>query len=323
MFRSGPHTIGVIIALAVVALPALLVPVFAGPTANLEPRDLPIAVAGPPQATAALKAQVEATHPGAFDVMAVPDAASADAGIKDRSVYGAIVVTKQGVAMHVASASSPAVAALLTQAAADLGPAPVLDVVPSDPDDPRGAAFGTAFLPLALTAVLAGALMFLLVPGRAARIAGLLTFSVLAGLAAAAVQQCWLGVLPGDYSSIAAAIGLFTLAVAATITGLGALLGRLGGVLVFLVGNALSAVAAAPELLPQPWGSVGHYLPIGSGATLRRSVAYFRGSGATPEAAVLIAYAIGGLVLVAAGRRGPSPHRTPAAQLKHEAVSVA
>jgi hypothetical protein len=313
MFRSGPHTIGVIIALAVVALQALLVPVFAGPTANLEPRDLPIAVAGPPQATAALKAQLEATHPGAFDVMAVPDAASADAGIKDRSVYGAIVLTKQGVTMHVASASSPAVAALLTQAAADLGPAPVLDVVPSDPDDPRGAAFGTAFLPLALTAVLAGALMFLLVPGRAARIAGLLTFSVLAGL----------GVLPGDYSSIAAAIGLFTLAVAATITGLGALLGRLGGVLVFLVGNALSAVAAAPELLPQPWGSVGHYLPIGSGATLLRSVAYFRGSGATPEAAVLIAYAIGGLVLVAAGRRGPSPHRTPAAQLKHEAVSVA
>jgi hypothetical protein len=242
-------------------------------------------------------------------------------------VYGAIVLTKQGVTMHVASASSPAVAALLTQAAADLGPAPVLDVVPSDPDDPRGAAFGTAFLPLALTAVLAGALMFLLVPGRAARIAGLLTFSVLAGLAAAAVQQYWLGVLPGDYSSIAAAIGLFTLAVAATITGLGALLGRggvvLGGVLVFLVGNALSAVAAAPELLPQPWGSVGHYLPIGSGATLLRSVAYFRGSGATPEAAVLIAYAIGGLVLVAAGRRGPSAHRTPAAQLKHEAVSVA
>jgi len=144
---------------------------------------------------------------------------------------------------------------LLTQAAADLGPAPVVDVVPSDPDDPRGAGFATAFLPLALTAVLAGALMFLLVPGRTARIAGLLTFSALAGLAAATVEQYWLGVLPGDYSSVAAAIGLLTLAGAATITGLGALLGRgvvLGVVLVFLVGNALSAVAAAPELLPQP-----------------------------------------------------------------------
>jgi hypothetical protein len=157
--------------------------------------------------------------------------------------------------MHLASASSPAVATLLTQAAADLGPAPVVDVVPSDPDDPRGAGFATAFLPLALTAVLAGALMFLLVPGRTARIAGLLTFSALAGLAAATVEQYWLGVLPGDYSSVAAAIGLLTLAGAATITGLGALLGRgvvLGVVLVFLVGNALSAVAAAPELLPQP-----------------------------------------------------------------------
>jgi hypothetical protein len=157
--------------------------------------------------------------------------------------------------------------------------------------------------------------------------AGLLTFSVLAGLAAAAVQQYWLGQLPGDYSSTAAAIGLLTLAVAAPITGLGALLGRggvvLGVVLVFLVGNALSAVATAPQLLPQPWGAAGHYLPIGSGATLLRSVAYFRGSGATPEAAVLIAYAIGGLVLVAARRRGPSRHRTPAAELKHEAAPVA
>jgi hypothetical protein len=327
MFRSRPRTIGVIIALAVVALQALLVPLFAGPAANLEPRDLPIAVAGPPQATAALKAQLEAAHPGAFDIEVVPDVALVDAGIKDRSVYGAIVFTPHGVTVHVASAGSPAVAALLTQVAADLGPAPVVDVVPSDPDDPRGAGFAAGFLPLALTAVLAGALMFLLVPGRAARIAGLLTFSTLAGLAAAAVERYWLGVLPGDYSSIAAAIGLLTLAVAATITGLGALLGRagiaLGVALVFLVGNALSAVAAAPELLPQPWGTIGHYLPIGSGATLLRSVAYFRGSGATPEAATLIAYAIGGLVLVAAGRRGPSPHRTPAAQLKHEAIAVA
>src|SRR4051812_44704520 len=86
MSRFRPLTIGVLIALAVVALQALLVPLFAGPAATLEPRDLPIAVAGPPPATAALKTTLDTAHPGAFDILAVPDAASADAGIKDRSV---------------------------------------------------------------------------------------------------------------------------------------------------------------------------------------------------------------------------------------------
>jgi hypothetical protein len=318
MFRFRPLTIGVIIALAVVALQALLVPLFAGPAANLQPRNLPIAVAGPPPATAALKSKLETAHPGAFDILTVPDTASADASIKDRSVYGAIVLAGNDVTMHVASAGSPAVAALLTQVAADLGPAPVIDVVPSDPGAPQGTGFGTAFLPLAISALLAAALMFLLVRGRTARIGGLLTFGVLAGLVSAAVQQYWLGMLPGDYSSNAAAIALLALAIAATITGLGALLDRggiiLGVLLIFLVGNALSAVTTAPELLPQPWGTLGHYLPIGSGATLLRSVAYFAGSGATPEAAALIAYAIGGLVLTWTGRRGLSPHPAPGAQ---------
>jgi hypothetical protein len=238
----------------------------------------------------------------------VPSAASADAGIKHRQVYGAFVLEPQATTLHVATAGSPAVAALLTQIAAGLGPVPVVDVVPTDPDDPRGAGLGTSFLPLAITALLAGVLMFLLVHRRRTRIAGILTFAVLAGLAGAAVEQYWLGVLPGDYSSNAAAIGLFALATAATVSGLGALLDRggivLGVVLLFLVGNALSAVTAAPELLPQPWGAVGQYLPIGAGATLLRSVAYFGGSGATPQAATLIAYAIGGLVLISAGRRG-------------------
>jgi hypothetical protein len=319
VLRSRPLTIGVTIAVAVVALQALLVPLFAGPAVNLEPRDLPIAVAGPPAATEPFIARLDADHPGAFDILAVPSAESADDGIRDRSVYGAIVLAPQGVTVHVTSASSPAVAALLTQVAAGLGPTPVVDVVPIDPDDPRGVGFAAAFLPLALTALLAGVLIFLLVGGRAARIAELLTFGVFAGLANAAIVQTWLSLLPGDYSSIAAAFALITIAMAATIIGLGALLGRgglvLGAVLILLVGSALSPVLAAPELLPDPWGVIGHYLPIGSGATLLRSVAYFRGSGATPEAATLIAYAIGGLALVWTGRDGLNERGAQTAEL--------
>ena len=241
----------------------------------------------------------------------VADAAAADEAIKTREVYGAIVLTPAGAELHVASAAGPTVSTLLTQAAAGLGngqPAPVRDVVAIDPDDPRGTGFGAAFLPLAITALLAGMLIFLLVRTRGARLAALGTFAVLAGLGGAAVQQYWLGILPGDYLANAGVMGLVALAIAGTITGLGAVCDRaglaLGAIVVFLVGNALSGVASAPELLPQPWGEVGQWLPIGAGGTLLRSVAYFDGNGGLVAAGVLGAYALVGLVLVLIGRRG-------------------
>ena len=314
--RRKPLTLGVLIAIAVVAGQALLIPLFAAPAADLAPRDLPLAVAGPPQ----VAAQLEAQHPGAFEITQVADPAAADIKIKDREVYGAILVTAAGPKVHVASAAGPAVAQLLTQAAAGLGSkapptdrpglgsgtAPVRDVVPVDPDDPRGAGFGAGFLPLAITSLLAGVLVYFFVPRRGARLAALATFAALAGLAGAAVQVEWLGILPDHYLAVAGSLALFTLAVSAAMTGLAALVGReglaLGAVVMFLVGNALSGIAAAPELLPQPWGAVGQWLPIGAGGTLLRSAAYFDGHGGGFAATVLTAYAIGGLALILIGQ---------------------
>lgn len=315
-----PWTLALVVAVALVALQALLVPLFAGPAAHLAPRHLPLAVAGPPPAAGALAAKLAAEQPGAFDVTVVADERAADTAIKDREVYGAIVLAPTGPALHVASAASPAVAALLTQAATAVGngaTVPVRDVVPTDPKDPRGAAFAAAFLPLAVTGLLAGVLTFLLIPRRGPRLTALLAFGVLAGFAGAAVQQYWLDVLPGAYLANAGVLALVGLAIAATVAGLGALLDRaglaLGAILVFLVGNALSGIASAPELLPRPWGAVGQLLPIGAGGTLLRSVAYFDGHGGRAAVTVLASYAIVGLLLVAAGRRGLRPRTAPVA----------
>ncbi|GAA0513943.1 membrane protein [Paractinoplanes deccanensis] len=309
--RRNAITLGVLIAVAVVAVQALLIPLFSAPAANLEPRDLPIAVAGPP----ALAAQLQAARPGAFDITTVPDAAAADAAIKDRDVYGAILVTAAGPEVHIASGGSPTVATLLSQAATALPTQPagaggvvVKDVVPLDADDPRGAGFAAAFLPLAITSLAAGFLVFLLLDRRAARVTALVAYGVFAGLGAAAVQQLWLGIVPGDYLAVAGALGLFAFGMAAAVAGLAALLGEagvgLGALIFFLVGNAISGVAAAPELLPQPWGAVGQWLPIGAGGSLLRSAAYFDGGGAGLPVAVLTAYGIGGLLLVLIGRKG-------------------
>lgn len=304
--RSQPRPVAVaaLVGLAVVVFQALLVPLFAAPAANLEPRDLPIVVAGPPQAGAALSA----AHPGAFEITTVPDAATADAALRDRSAYGAFILGPDGsTTVHTASAASPTVAALLTQAASAGGrPATVVDVVPTDTDDPRGAAFAAGFLPLAITGLFAGIAIAFAVRARTARVTGLLGYALGAGLVGALILQTWLGVIPGDYLPVAGALSLFALATAGTITGLAALLGYagipLGALLVFLVANPLSAVSAAPELLPRPWGAVGQWLPIGAGGTLLRSTAYFDGAGGGFAALVLAGYAVVGLLLVLVGR---------------------
>lgn len=122
-------------------------------------------------------------------------------------------------------------------------------------------------------------------------------------------------------------IGLFALAAAATVAGPGAVLGRpgigLGALLVFLVGNPLSAVSAAPELLPQPWGEVGQWLPVGAGGSALRSAAFFDGAGAGHAVAILAGYAVVGLLLVLFGRRvGATPAvNNPAAAERSEVVA--
>ncbi len=78
--------------------------------------------------------------------------------------------------------------------------------------------------------------------------------------------------------------------------------------MVFLVGNPLSAVASAPELLPQPWGRLGQFLPPGAGATLLRSTAYFDGAGGTTAAWTLAGWALAGIVLLMIGRRRIGAH---------------
>ncbi|HZN71580.1 MAG TPA: hypothetical protein VFC00_07840 [Micromonosporaceae bacterium] len=304
-----PIALALVLAAVVVAVQALLVPMFAWPAANLAPRDLPVIVAGPAPGADAVAGQLGSAEPGAFEVSRAPDAAAADAALRDRQAYAAFVVGPDGVSLHTASAASPAVAALLTAAAQQLGAGravPVVDVVASDPDDPRGAGFASGFLPLGLTSMVAGILLVFLVRSRVARLVGLGAYALLAGLAGAAVLQLWLGLIPGDYLANAAVAGLFALAVSAAVAGLGAALGRpgigLGVLLVFVFGIPLSAVSAAPELLPQPWGQFGQWLPVGAGATLLRSVAYFDGAGSAGPLWILAAWAAGGLALVSVGR---------------------
>ncbi|HLT10158.1 MAG TPA: hypothetical protein VK028_05055 [Micromonosporaceae bacterium] len=310
MRSPSPTARAIGIAVGITIALVALVSWFTWPAKELAPRDVPIVVAGPAPAASGVAQRLDSARPGAFEVTLVPDEAAADAALRDRSAYAAFIVGPSGMSLHTASGASPALAQLLGQAAQELGGAAgaqveVVDVVPGSPGDPRGAGFASGFLPFVLLSMVAGIAFSAAVTGKLARLVGLLLFALLAGTLGAAVLQ-WLDILAGSYLATAGAVALLALAVSASIAGLAAVAGPAGiglGVLViFLFGNPLSAVAAAPELLPQPWGMIGQYLPIGAGATLLRSVAFFDGAGSAMPLWTLAAWAVVGLVLVVLGR---------------------
>jgi hypothetical protein len=314
MHTVSPGRMTAAVTVGIVTLQVLLLFAFVWPAANSAPRELPVAVAGPPDAVSQVRSSLAAAPSAdddvpAFDVVAVDDSEAARAAIEDREVYGAIVVTPTGPQLLVASAAGPAVAQMLRAAAAELSPAagavPVQDVVPTDPDDPIGAAFGAAVLPLVMTSVAGGIIAGLVLTGTRHRAAAVIGIAVIGGLASTAVLQYWFGIIGGSYVQVAGVLALLVGAVAATMAGLAVLLGRagalLGVVVMIFIGNPLSAAGSAPEMLPQPWGAVGQLLPPGAGVSAARSVGFFDGHAAAAPLSVLTIWLLAGLAALVVG----------------------
>jgi hypothetical protein len=167
---------------------------------------------------------------------------------------------------------------------------------------PHGAALGSSVLPLMLVGIVTGVLAALSAPGLVRRAGLLLGGSLLAGLSGALVVQSWLDVVRGDWLANAGVLALTVLAIAATVTGLYAVLGErgalLGALTMVLVGNPFSGVGSAPELLPEPVGGVGQLMPPGAGGNLLRSTGFFDGAAAGGHVAVLATWALAGLALL-------------------------
>jgi hypothetical protein len=310
-----------VVLVLVPAIAALALWAFAWPAARTAPRDLPLGVAGPAAATAPMEQQLT-RHTGAFEIHHYADEASARAAVEDRTVYGAVVATPHGPKLLTASAASPVVAQLLQQAVTKQAAATGTqvrtdDVVAAPATDPRGAALNAGVLPLALAGIAAGAVITLIGLRGVRAVIALVGSAALVGAAAAGITDSWLGVLTGDWWTEAGALGLATLAVSGAVAGLGALLGPAGiGIasgLVMLFGNPFSGASSAPQMLPEPVGTIGQWLPPGAGTTLLRSVSFFDGAAATGPALTLTWWAVLGLgaVLLGSALKGrPKTART-------------
>ncbi|MEU2062436.1 ABC transporter permease [Streptomyces sp. NPDC013455] len=299
--------LAVVIASALAVVQLVVVIAFSWPNARSAPHDVPVVIAGRSQAAATVADHMAKAKPGAFDTTTVRGEDEAREALLDRDAYAAVVADPAGPKVLVSSAASAAVTAAFTQIAAEIEersgkPVTVEDVRPAPEKDPRGAAFASSLLPLVLTGMIGGILIALKVTGLRDRLVAATAFAVVAGLCTTAVVHGWIGALDGDYLAEAPAVVLIVFALTVTLAGLGSALGHrgigLGVITVLLLGNPLSGVSTAPEMLPEPWGALGQLLPPGAGASLLRSAGFFDGAGAAGPLTVLLTWAALGLVLL-------------------------
>jgi hypothetical protein len=295
---SRPFLVAAIVPLVL----AFTLSTFAWPNARLEPRQLPLGLAGSAAATAPAARELS-SQPGAFDLHRYASEKEARNAVEHRDVYGALVVSRGGRTLLTATGGSPLVAGMLEHALAPAGSAVrVVDVAPADPDDPRGSVFGSLVFPLVLSSIVAAVFVSGVARPGLKQVGALVVAAIVAGLTATTLVQTWLGVIGGDWLVNAAILSLTMLAVASFIAGLTSLLGQagtaLGAVLMVMIGNPWSGISSAPELLPKPIGITGQLLPPGAGGNLLRSSGFFDRAGSAGHLTVLLAWTAIGLALI-------------------------
>lgn len=312
---AAEHAAGVRAAAVVGVLTTLIALVaiaFALPATRSGPHDVPIGAAGPQAAGGHVAQMLDQQMPGAFAVSYFPGEEALRDAIANRDVYGGLVLPdRPGSAptMLIATGASPAVAGLLTQLGTRIGttlgtPVPVEDVAPPTADDPRGAGLVASALPITLAGILPAVALLLALPGRRAlQLGSALTFAVLCAVTLTVVLRFALGAIDQNFWGVAAALSLGIGAMLLFLLGLGSVFGRIGlavgALLALLVGNPLSGLAGAPEMLPAGWGALGQLLPQGATATLLRSAAAFGGAGSSTAVLVLGCWAVAGAALIA------------------------
>jgi hypothetical protein len=315
-----------IVAVLAVAI-AIVAIAFALPAARSKPHDVPIGAAGPQAASGQVADLLERNAPGAFEITYYPGEGALRDAIRNRDVYGGVSFGPDGRTLFIATGASPAVAQLLSQVGDGIAQHAgvqlhTVDVAPPTVNDPRGAGLAASALPITLAGLLpAIALVLALRREVWTRFAAVVVFAGVAGWTIAALLRFVFGSIDANFWGVAGGLALGALASGLTMLGLGSLLGRaglaIGALLALLLGNPLSGLSSAPELLPSGWGALGQWLPQGANATLLRSTAFFAGAGATVAIVVLSCWAVvgAGLIVTAAVRNGEKRHSRAFARL--------
>src|SRR5437899_3317652 len=249
---------------------AILFIAFGLPAAKSGPHEVPIGISGPQAANGQFAGMLEQKSPGSFAVTYYPGEAALRTAIRNRDVYGGIAIAPQGPTLLLATGGSPMVAQMLTQVGSGIAqhtgmPMQTVDLAPLPQDDPRGTGLAASALPLALAGILPAVILVLVFPSQVwLRFGATVIFAGVAALTIAGVLHYVFGSIETNFWGVTAGLTLGVLATALTLLGLGSLFGRVGlgvgAAAVMLLGNPLSGLASAPEMLPKGWGTLGQWL---------------------------------------------------------------
>jgi hypothetical protein len=298
---------------ALLAFQLLFASVFVGVLHRPVPHQALVAVAG-----ASPLASLTARHgAGMIRLTGVPDAAAAQAAVRDGRVYAAVTAGPRGETLLIQTAASPATATVLTkaftQAAAALKvPLAVRDLAPLPASDPTGLSAFFLIIAWMLGGYVGATMLALMLGGPRSpslrkallRLGLLAAYAAVSGLLGALLIGPALGVVAG-YNGALAGLGILMVAAAAAATaGLQAVLGLPGTLLAIIAmvvfGDPTAGTSIATALLASPWNVIGQGLPPSAGLTAARSILYLGGVNLTGPLTVLAVYAADGTLLVLA-----------------------
>jgi hypothetical protein len=324
---------GALVLVAALLLQLAFLGSYVGALHEPKPREVPVAVVGPPSAADALD-----RLPGRpLDATAVSSLEAGEQRVARREAYAVYVPAAPAEGkrrqspseLYVASAANRTMATLLPvvfQRIAKEQRQPevtVHDLAPLPPADSNGLSGFYAVVSWMVGGYFAATLLGMVGEARirsrrraAYRLGGMLAMSLASGLFSAILLRSAIGVF-GDASffDIWMIGALCVFAAGAATIAFQSLLGIAGtgiAVLLFVVlGNPSSGGPYSPELMPGLWREIGAALPPGAGTTLVRNTAYFDGiATAGPAIVLLIWAAVGVVVTLVRGGRSVSPEQS-------------
>jgi hypothetical protein len=312
----------IITLLAAVAAQVALIACFVGAMSNPQLHQAPLALVVEPDA-----AQVVFQPSDAVSVRRYATEDAAREATRHGDVVAAVIVTERRETLLVAGASTPALAAAVTQVvqaqARQAGvPLQTTDVRPLPANDPKG--LGTFLLTIGW--VIGGYLGVMLLtralgaggrgPRGTARLLGwLLLYSVVSAVLAVGLVDPVMGVVTGHGWQLVGVGTLVVFSVGSFTAALLAVLGLPGLVIAIatlvVLGNPTSGGSVPDQMLAGGWRFLARVLPSNAAVRLVRSVQYFGGHHTGSPGAVLVVYA-GAAVLLMTGHAVLARRRRPA-----------
>ena len=305
--------------LAMIGLTAVIAAVFCSYSSAFgkpAAHHIPIAVAASPAVLAKLE-----TSPG-LRVYQVRDLAVARSMVKDRAVYGGLVLARTGRAtLVVASGGGHAVEAVLVQLGQQAAGTALntVDVAPTSRGDPNGSVefYCVVFLGIG-AAVGATMLARILGPvphlrGALKRLGLMMVHTALLSAVITLFADAVYGALAGHFWFLFLTLWLYVVAVCLAITGFAELAGPLASIagigLFIAFGNTSSGGAVPRPLLDGFFSALNPVLPQGAALSALRGVQYFGDRGIGTGLLCLTIWAAGGLVLLGVAGLKASRHR--------------